>query len=509
MQNPILSLLKDPWRRWTAIAMAGALVLSAYKISLASTINNDGLLYLHVAQVYAEQGVSAAFGQFNWPFFSLLIGLLHKALGIGYESAGYVLNALWLALLCGSFVQLYKEATFAAGRPWLAAAAIVLAPLLTDYRTFIVRDIGYWALSLWAILQFLRYCRRPNGYHALAWQGGIAAAVAFRIEGAALAALLPLWCLLQRQMPWRQRLNHWLGANSLFLLGVALAVLALASGKIPWPSNTRLEQLAGYLSLSRYSAEFAGKADIVAHAIQVFYAPQDAVWLLLGGGFYLLLHKTITGLGLFYALPLLWLLLKKPGNLAPFLPIGFAAAITAAPLLAFAYKDFFLSGRYMGLLVVLLSLPAVRAVELLVFAFQPVQRQRYAIAILALAGLVLLADIFIKTGPSKRYLREAGEWARQNLPADRRLCSEEASLLYYAGHGYHKVRCPALDNLAQAAATDYDAFLIKISHKEHSRLERLQQILAEQNGRLLLQEFGNSAGDKMFIVVREKAQAGR
>lgn len=504
MQTLIHKLAQDAWLRWTAAAVAGSLVLSAYKISLASTINNDGLLYLHVAQVFAEQGLGAAFSQFNWPFFSVLIGLLHKALGLGYEGAAYLLNALLLALLCGSFVRLYKTATAAEGRPWLAAAVVVLSPLLTDYRAFLVRDIGYWALSLWAVLHFCQYCRRPSWYGALAWQVGIAAAIAFRIEGAALAALLPLWCFHGAATPWRKRCSHWLGANGLFLLGMVVVLLALASGKIPWPSNSRFEQLASYLSLSRYGAEFADKADIVAHAIQVFYAPQDAVLLLLGGGFYLLLHKTVTGLGWFYAVPLGWTLWKKPAVFAGFPPIIYAAAITAVPLLAFAYKDFFLSGRYMGLLVLLLSLPAVRAIEVCFFAERPPAQRRYWMIALGLMGLVLLADIFIKTGPSKRYMREAGEWLQQQLPASSALCSEDAHLLYYAGRGYHKIYCPALEKLAQAETGQYQAFAIKIGRKEQSRLELLRKTLDAQTGRLTVQEFGNTAGDKLFIVVRGK-----
>lgn len=488
-------------QRWLIATFAASIILSVYKIATGSTVNNDGLLYLHTAQIFVEQGIHAAFAQFNWPFFPILIGLAHTTTGLGYESAAHALNALLLALLCVGFVTLYCDITASDERLWLAAAIILLSPQLTNYRPYIIRDIGYWALSFWGIIYFVRYCRRPAWYNALAWQSSILAAIAFRIEGAALAALLPLWCLRREQgATWQARWKIWLEANSLFLLGVGIMLGLLASGTIRVPDNSRLEQLSAYISPLHFIAVFSAKAETLAQHAQSFYAPQDARLLLLGGCLYLFTHKAISCLSIFYALPLGWALLKKPAELTAFTLVGFAAAITALPLLVFTYKDLFLSGRYMGLLVLLLSLPVARAVDCFMLTHQSSRAHRYWVGVWVLAGLFLLADIFIQTGPSKRYLREGGQWLQQTLPTDSRLCSEDSDLLYYAGRGYSKAHCPALELMAQPKAVDYDVFLIKISRKDKNKQDQLKSILAGANHWVILKVFGNTAGDQLFIV---------
>lgn len=484
------------WRNWLCFTFIACLALSAYKVSRASTINNDGLLYLSTAQAFVEQGAKAAFAQFNWPAFPILIGLAHQVFGIGYESAAYGINALLLALLGIGFVLLYREIGGGRGRPWLAAAVILASPQLTDYRAFIIRDIGYWALALWAVLCFARYCRRQRWRDALGWQACIAGAIAFRIEGAALAALLPLCCLLQGE----RRGKAWLRANSLFLLGAAAVAVLLATGAVPLPSNARLEQLQHFLSPPRIGAHFAAKVEAVARHAQTFYAPQDIGPLLFGGVLSLFLYKTLSCLGLAYAALLLWALWRRRARLFEQRVVWYAAGITAIPLLAFAFNDLFLSARYMGLLIVLLSLPAAQAAELLLFENGPtLLRPRWA-AVLALALAAMLLDAFIKTGPSKRYLREAGDWARAHLPATVALCSDDPSLLYYAGRRRPEDRCPALERLERHEAGQFGAFLVKIGRKDQDKRKRLQTLLDNRGDLAVGAKFGNGSGDSLYIV---------
>lgn len=505
--DPALSTVS--WRRWLFFTFLACLALSAYKAGRASTINNDGLLYLSTAQLFVEQGLKAAFTQFNWPAFSILIGLVHQVLSVSYESAAYILNALLLALLSVGFVALYREMTDGNGRPWLAAAVILLSPQLTDYRAYIIRDIGYWALSLWAVLHFVRYCRQGTWFDALAWQGCIVGAIAFRIEGAALAALLPLWCLrgdpVGRSSPRiapsvaspHNTARSLLRPTALFLLGAAIVAPLLATGAMPLPSGSRLEQLRYFPILN--SAGFATKAEAVARHAQAFYAPQDAQILLFGGVLYLFLYKTASCLGLVYATLLAWALWQGRAKLFEQPVIWCAAGITAIPLLAFAFNNLFLSARYMGLLTLLLSLPVVRAAETLLFEDGTMLRRRAAV--LTLAAVVMLLDALIQTGPSKRYLREGGDWTRDHLLSSAALCSEDPTLLYYAGRGYSASRCPALEQLSQLEEGGHSgAFLIKVGRKEQGKHAQLQAILDIRSDWAISAQFGNESGDRLYII---------
>lgn len=477
-----------------------SLGLSAVKLAGHGTINTDGILYLETAQRFVEQGAEAAFREFDWPFFPILIGLVHQGLGIGYEHAALGLNALLLALLSGGFVALYRQIAPGNGHPWLAAAVIVLSPELNDYRTYIIRDIGYWCLSLWAVLHFLRYSAFPNALNALAWQACIAGALAFRIEAIALATLLPLTCL-KDERPVRR----WLGVNSLFLPGVVLTagvLLATRSGRPD--ASGYMEQLSDYLSLGTLAKNFAGHAEAIAQHAQDFYAQTDARLLLAGGTLFLFVAKTAMSLGWAYAPLLAWGLWKKKAGLTHPL-LWYAAAITAVPLAAFAVNRLFLTGRYMGLLAILLSLPVARTLEELLY---PPNRRQPALHIAVVAaGLVLLLDALIRTGPSKAYIREAGNWLHAHIAESAALCSEDPTVPYYAGLGRATTGCPALDRLVQGESADDRFYAIKVRRKDGEKQQTLESLLAARPELEAAAEFHNSAGDRI-VLLKGRVTAG-
>lgn len=487
---------KSPWNgvSWPLAAGVLSLALSAVKLASHSTINTDGILYLETAQLFVEQGLRAAFHQFDWSFFPILIGLVHKGFGVGYEHAALGLNALLLALLSAGFVTLFRDLSSGNGRPWIAAAVILLSPELNDYRTYIIRDIGYWCLSLWAVLHFLRYSVLPNAFNALAWQTCIAGAMAFRIEAVALAALLPLACLAGPK-PSR----CWLGANSLFLLGLLLAGVAWAAGVLALDSAGRLEQLRDFLSLHYLSANFAEHAEAAARHVQAFYAPADAGLLLTGGALFLFLAKTAMSLGWAYGPLLGWGLWKQGWRLAPG-RVWYACAIVALPLALFAINDLFLSERYMGLLAILLSLSVALALEALLY---PERRQRpitHVATGVALAGLVLLLDALIRTGPSKGYIREAGDWLHGRISESAMLCSEDVALPYYAGLGRATAGCPALDRLARGESADNRFYAVKLKTKDRDKRQKLENLLAARADLETAAEFHNRAGDGILLL---------
>lgn len=193
-------------RVMACLAVAISLLLSLLAAATDDVLNPDGMLYVDVARVFVEQGFGAALGKFNWPFLSMLIGALHVATGLSFIVASHLLDVIVLAALSAGFVLLYRE--MGGPRAWVAAAVIVLSPFLNEYRDYVIRDFGYWCFGLWSILFFVRFCREQDWGNALAWQLCVLAAVAFRIEAVALAALLPLYCGL---LP-RERLLAWLRA---------------------------------------------------------------------------------------------------------------------------------------------------------------------------------------------------------------------------------------------------------------------------------------------------------
>jgi hypothetical protein len=76
---------------------------------------------------------------------------------------------------------------------------------VNEYRDFIIRDAGYWALSLYSIYHFLAYTKSKNIGHLIWWQILLLLGTMFRIEGILLLALMPFVLLVDSQNSSRIR----------------------------------------------------------------------------------------------------------------------------------------------------------------------------------------------------------------------------------------------------------------------------------------------------------------
>lgn len=135
----------------TTAAIIG-LFLSAWSVYLDDVVNTDGVLYLRTAPLLADGNWQAAFSLYKWPLYPLLIALVSLIPGLGVEYSAHVLNAALTALGVVIFLSLVRE--LGADRKTFIAAAIVilLFPGLNRYRAFVIRDAGYIAFYLLALL---------------------------------------------------------------------------------------------------------------------------------------------------------------------------------------------------------------------------------------------------------------------------------------------------------------------------------------------------------------------
>jgi hypothetical protein len=496
-------------RAWTAFnpgaagaAAAFSLLLSLIATATDDVLNSDGMLYVDTARVFVEQGIGAAFRGFEWPFLSLLIGAASVATGLSYIAAAQLLDALTLAALSAGFVLLYRES--GGRRDWVAAAVIVLSPFLNEYRSYVIRDFGYWCFGLWAILFFVRFCREQDWPNALAWQSCVLAAVAFRIEAVALAALLPLYCGLLPQT----RIGAWWRVNAVFLAGV-LGLLALTVLDIVPPAYLRrFQYLQSFLSWSVLSGDFSGKIAVVAGQLQAAPSSDDASALLIGGAIGIFLWQTVRGLGV-WVLPLaagLWQ--QRSLRLAEWGAVSWAMFAVAAPLLMFTVRDLFLSARYPGLLVLLLSLPAARMLDEYLPSLDEAWRNHplRTGAIVAALSLWTL-DAVAVTQHHKRYLRESGEWAEAHVPPDARFLANDSALLFYSGRGFAYVD-PRVSNpveILSSGGGGHDWLLLRVRKGEAGLFEAARGARSEWR---LMARFENPKGDAVYALRVERPATG-
>jgi len=181
------------------LAVLVSIILSAWAVFLDDVVNNDGTLYLHIAELLDRGEWQAAFQLYKWPFYPFLISLVAKVPGLDYEYAAHLLNAALTALTVVCFISLVRELGGEKTTILAAAIVILLYPGANEYRSFIIKDTGYIAFYLLSLLYFFRSLRSPGWGQVVAWTSSILVAALFRIEGFVFVAMLPLLFYLDRR----------------------------------------------------------------------------------------------------------------------------------------------------------------------------------------------------------------------------------------------------------------------------------------------------------------------
>ena len=205
-------------------AIAGV-ATSAWCIHIDDVINNDGVEYIRAAEQFAARNWAGAFAVHQWPFFSFLMWGTSVVLGTSYEVAGQLLNTSFFTASSLLFVGVVRAFGGTSRRLTILAALVaVLHPAFNEYRAFIIRDAGYLAFYLLALLYLARSLQAPAGRYPAAVLVALLVASLFRVEGVVFLLSAPLLILTVRGessgSPWTR----------LARTGLSAAVLALVLG---------------------------------------------------------------------------------------------------------------------------------------------------------------------------------------------------------------------------------------------------------------------------------------
>jgi hypothetical protein len=206
------------------IAAIISLLLSILAVITDDVINSDGVIYVEMAEAFLSGGLTSAANLYNWPFYSVLAALISQVTHLSILNSFYVLNAILFTLvvdaclcLCSQRIKQY---------PQLIIASVVLLCFysVNEYRDFIIRDAGYWALSLYSIYHFLAYSKSNKLVHLIWWQILLISATLFRIEGIVLLALMPCILLIDRHNTARARsfVASYIWVIAFVIMGAAL-----------------------------------------------------------------------------------------------------------------------------------------------------------------------------------------------------------------------------------------------------------------------------------------------
>ncbi len=139
-----------------------SLLLSVWCVFLDDVINNDGILYLRTAELIGRGEWQAAIESYKWFFYPLLIAIFGKLTGLGLELSAHVLNAGFTALTVAAFISLIRELGGSRSAVTAAVVLVLLFPGLNEYRSFVIRDAGFLAFYMLALLLFIKRPKMPS-----------------------------------------------------------------------------------------------------------------------------------------------------------------------------------------------------------------------------------------------------------------------------------------------------------------------------------------------------------
>jgi hypothetical protein len=470
--------------RW--LGVAGSILVSFYVLLLPEIPNDDAYVYLRTAQLYLDEGFGAALAHYSWPAYSILTAELSR-LGVPLLTAALLINVAFYALLVYSFIAIVQLLDDSRRLALLAAATILLYPELNEFRTMVLRDVGYWALSLFAIWQLLRYAREQQLAQAVAFTAAMLLATAFRLEAVVYLALLPLALLWQARNSAAQQ--HWAAFYRLtglvygLLLG-GLILLAL--------SGSNLLALAGQvLSTYRPFLDSLISPDPVATAElgRLLFGEHAAAFsneylsvVIMTGLLAILVMTLIYGISGAY----FWLLVygawqrywatDRQGTAV----LATYALINALILICFLYLTRFLTSRYAIPLGLMAATQVPFVVNRILLALQGKPRQTLVRNLLVLFFVFCFFDAYVSFGRSKAYLDDAVDYVNVHASPQQALVTNNHTIAFTSGRvtAYDEVpRLLPASAITEARPGDYFALEMITEVRQLVRRDDLAPLL--------------------------------
>lgn len=431
--------MNNNWRQLDIriYAVIASLVISAFTLAFPDSPNDDAYTYIKTAEIFLNEGFSAAYQHYEWATYSILMGLV-ALLGIDLFSAGLLVNALLYAILVYCFVSIIKEIADSKILLALAAISILVYPQLNEYRYLIIRDVGFWALSILALWQYLQFARSQSIMNALAFCCSLLIAATFRAEALAYLLLTPFAILFDSR--YERRI-----CNRLFftLLGIVFAaaiagfiLLSILGLDIPNLFVSFASVYQPFISniFSPDEARLSELSQILFNEHAAAYSQEYITIFMAAGFFMILLANLYNSIGGPYLIILLIGFFKYHIRLGREVAIPIAAYLlmNAVILFAFLYLTRFLTSRYAMLFCILLAI----FVPLIIFkALNEVAARNLKTTqiFIALFFTYCAVDSYYSFGESKDYVFDSIEWLAENTDASSGLITNNNAIAYFSG----------------------------------------------------------------------------
>lgn len=489
------------------IAVLASVFLSLWIDCRETVINPDAICYLLSAHIINQSGISGAMhlcGQAQWPFYSFLIHSVAEITHLSYTLTAYIIDGIFSALSVLTFILIIKELGGSRRVLWLAALVILLSHEFNSIRQYIVRDHGFWAFYLGSILFLLRYFREPSLVRALVWNLSILMATLFRIEGAIFLITMPFLAWFFTRYSLHRRLQNFIHLNLLTLLCcVIIGVILLMHPQHNAERFGRLVEVPHQIQngvmliIDRFEET---KMAMIQHVLNDD-SDRDAGMLLFLIWIASYFINVIGNVSLGYALLVLYAWKNRVAHLtstAAVVLYGYLG-INIIITLAFLAERMFLSKRYLIALSLVLMLWVPFALNDLIKKWPSLRHRLFLLLTIILIFISSLGGL-LHFGYSKDYVRDAGDWLSQNVPAKSSLYANDIQVMYYSNHFgdeiFDQVNTYQQTNLiTQEQWKHYDFIALRVSKKEIGHAAQIVQSLPLTP----VQTFKNERGDQVLI----------
>lgn len=493
------------WRQLDirSYAVMASLLASLFTLVFPDSPNDDAYTYIKTAEIFLSDGLRAAFEHYAWASYSILIALVSK-LGFDLFTSAYLLNACFFALLVFAFVSIVKEIDDSRLVVTLAAICILVYPQLNEYRYFIIRDIGFWTLSIFAFWQYLLYARTRSIKYALGFCGTLLVAAAFRAEAIVYLLVTPFALLFDTRYPQLQCRQYFfklivivvvaglvlIGLLTIFGMSLLDLVNNFFSVYLPFisstfnPSDADISEL-GRLLFNEHAASYSREYIAIFMAAGLFTILLANLFNAIGGPYLIIL-----------AIGFVRKNIRFPREVLT--PMLAYLLVNISILFVFLFITRFLSSRYAMLFCILLVL-FVPLILAQLYRMAKEKGLRNGIRLMMLFLVYCTIDSYYSFGYSKGFVFDAIDWVEDNANSSAGLVTNNHAIAYYTGRveNYDRV----LRNLTEPeilSTKPGDLIVVEINYE-------MEQLLASDAIALhvqLLIAFPDTSEQKLAIYSR-------
>lgn len=499
------TLFNYEYRLIAIVTLIASFVFSVWGLWADDVINNDGVEYLRAAELFKVGDWRSAIGVFKWPLYPVCIAAISTVTGVGVEFAAHAFNAVMIALVCLTFIAVVIELGADFRTTIAAAAIIILAKLVNDYRPFIIRDPAYLAFYLLAALYLFRLHNHNRASDALKALGFGIIATLFRIEGAAFLVLIPMLSVSRRMTGVRQRLFvtvlAFIGATAL-MASFMMWFLSLGGGRVD--GLTASDVFTG--GWEQVVSSISDKLNVIKVELLLDRSGDYAWSVLLGTLFLIVSVETLKNVTIWSGFLVVWAAIKRLTfpNRNCIEPWIWLIVVNLGVLVAFTLVNLFLTGRYtLSLSLTLLLAAPFGLLDLYERWRRPVAVGgwfiKFAYPIIVLF-IVVSGIEGLGLGTNKRHIKDAGHWIAEQTDESSTLFTNNKILAYYTGKDASNYELAVdwrhlVQVIAQKRFQDYDTVAVRVGRKVNHRAERLVKMVGRQPDQM----FVNSKNDLVFV----------